>query len=230
MNCKFYGDLMISKKIIFPKIVVSKIIIIPLLVIILVDGFVNWARGHENVHINYAGFAVDSTGNLYLGVKDNGENRILVLDPSGDLLRSFDVPTNRGYSFTIFDKNQIVVDTGTVLYTLDTYGKVIDKSLAEEQSQHRVPPHFITHFTDSNGINYEMRGRFSRTRIIRIEHGQETVFYEMPLFDAFVQSSYYLSIIFAIIMFPLCIWRTWKLSVSLRNRNAIITSSHENSL
>ena len=61
---------------------------------------------------SYKGFAVDVSGNVYVGK----QSKIEVYSTDGRFIRSFSPKTSRGYSFAIYDENTILIDTADKLY------------------------------------------------------------------------------------------------------------------
>lgn len=184
-------------------------LVIYVIIMAVINLYCNNAVQSGEVHTNYNhGFSVDHEGNLYLGF----DSEIQVTDPNGNIIRTFSSQTSRGYTFKINDSEQILLSTGSVLYTMDLYGTVIEEKKDDIQKGTTLP-HFPTKtFTDSNGVRYEMKEHFLRIYIYRLDENGSTAIYEMPLYDYYIHALRTVAYDSLIIMVPIFIWRMTKLN------------------
>lgn len=153
-----------------------------------------------DVSISYNGFALDSSGVLYIGTdagiqKYKDEIMIDLIDPK----------TSRGYIFTITDEDHILLSTASTVYILDLEGNTIDeyddtgtKAYNYLQSTKRV-------FATQDGKKYVMNSEFGRINIC----SDEEMIYQMPVTDYIVKVISFLSGISIFIFAPIIIikWR-----------------------
>ena len=150
-----------------PKILIGYVMacIVVLLTILALPGSLTDA-------LDYYGFALDSRGNLYLGLN----SEINVLDPDGNVIRTVSPTTSRGYCFTIVD-DKLLISTGTSLSVLDLAGNL----LAEHTPADGTARFSETHFVDGSGNEYVMRAPWLRTGVYDKTNGMDCI-WQMPLY------------------------------------------------
>lgn len=159
------------------------------------------------VTISYSGFAADTEGNLYIG-KDA---RIDVVNPEGEFVRSFSTGTSRGYhfTFTVSDENSIYLSAGDFFCILDLEGNVLQEGEDLKWIKDVIPRNRPRNFTAPDGTQYERRLFFWRTRIYRLENGQRTLIYQMPLPDYIIRMVLFAFAVLATFLIPIFIFK-WK--------------------
>ena len=182
------------------------------IVLLIISVSVQYEITQNQIYTSYQGFAVDSQGNLYLGVN----LKIIAVDSNGLERYSFSTITNRGYSFTINEEDQILLRFGEYLYTMDLHGNVLKEDIGKEKADLILPQNRSTRsFRDSEGRIYQMSNRFFRKEIYKYERGEASLIYQMPLLNYVAKLiSEGLSLCF-VILIPVIIWKTW----GLNNKN-----------
>lgn len=124
----------------------------------------------------YNGFAIDSSNRLYLG----RNQEIVVFDQNSKELYRWEVPTSRGYRFTIYDEC-IYLFAHQQCYILDFYGNIQDvRSSGETPKIQDWPNHsFIT----NDGSTYHLYNTFLRTTIVKENNNGKNVIFRMPWKD-----------------------------------------------
>lgn len=125
-----------------------------------------------NNKITWDGFAVDENGLLYIG--HTGEIDVIDQDYSIYIL---DVPTTRGFQFTIENGDTITVYTGAHSYKLDLAGNILE----EAEPKWNLGIKRNGPFTALNGLTYYMVSPWGRPQIMYMLNGAETIVYQMPL-------------------------------------------------
>lgn len=165
-----------------------KIVAIHLLLFAPLMAFVLISIAVGTCSISYRGISVDRDQNLYIGK----EHELIVVDPDGLIIRSMDVPTSRGYSFTVTNSDEIIFDTGGTLHFYDLEGnKLCDP---KEGSDDRIPGSTWTRNVaySEDGTKYVLQGVLLRTNVYRIRGAQKELLYQMPVFDVMVKLGLYL--------------------------------------
>ena len=185
-----------------------KVLLAVLFVLLIISVSVQYEITQNQIYTSYQGFAVDSHGNLYLGVN----SKIIAVDSNGLERYSFSTITNRGYSFTINEEDQILLRSSGCLYTMDLNGNVL-KEDDNETADLILPLNKSTRsFRDSEGRIYQMSNRFFRKEIYKYDRGEASLFYQMPLLNYVAKLvSEGLSLCF-VILIPTTVWKTWKLN------------------
>ena len=148
----------------------------------------------EKVCISPSGFAIDSSGNLYLG-KDS---KIEVYEDS-ILIRT--IPARyRSYAFTIQKDDTILIGTSSVAYVLNLSGDELSKREEMGTETFNKLQRNKKHFQSANGDRYTMQSPFGRTMIVR--DGDEVV-YKMPVWEYAVKLMLFFSFGSLIIFIPL---------------------------
>ena len=178
------------------------------IVLLIISVSVQYEITENQIYTSYQGFAVDSQGNLYLGVN----LKIIAVDSNGLERYSFSTITNRGYSFTINEEDQILLRSSGCLYTMDLNGNVL-KEDDKETADLILPLNKSTRsFRDAEGRIYQMSSRFFRKEIYKYERGEASLIYQMPVLNyAAKLVSDGLSLCF-VILIPVIIWKTWGLN------------------
>ncbi len=188
----------------FPKVLLALLI-----VLLLISVAAQYTIAHNQIYTSYKGFAVDSHGNLYLGVK----SRIIAVDTNGLERYSFSTVTTRGYSFTINEEDQILLRSGEYLYTMDLHGNVLKKDVGTEKANRVLPYSKSTRsFRDSNGCVYQMSRRFFREEIYKYDHGEASLIYQMPLLSYVLMLVSEGSALCNVILVPTFLWKIWKIN------------------
>ena len=126
-------------------------------------------------NISYKGFAVDSTGNIYIGFREGEIKKF----KDGKQVSTLFAPTSRGYDFTITENDTLYIDCGDRAYYIDFEGNIIDEIEGVIPSFSQIRPDRSI-FVTNEGVIYEKQFNFGRTKIVKYEEEKETV-YEMPL-------------------------------------------------
>lgn len=129
-------------------------------------------------NISYQGFAVDNEENFYLGFYSGEIKKI----NDGKILKTISAQTNRGYDFTITEKNTLYITCGDVAYFLDLDGNVLEKITDDIQFFHKYR-YDKSVFVANDGTRYEKKFNFGKTKFIKYENQQEITVYEMPTED-----------------------------------------------
>ena len=156
---------------------ISLLIIIPFMWLILI------AQITGTVCLSYQGFAIDKSGNIYLGKSGNIE----VLDDKGKLIKNISPMTSRGYRFTITENDEIVISTGNYWYRKDLSNNLLDKgeiTTYEDDPLTRVKRY---KYISADGSQYVMKMCFFRTNVYKITEENRVSVYQMPLFDYFIR-------------------------------------------
>ncbi len=154
------------------------------------------------VAIFYSGFAIDSSGVLYIG-KDTKIEKYA----DGKLIGTIDPKTSRGYAFTIQNDDTILLSTASIVYTLDLNGNVINE---EEDSGTRIfnkLQYGKNRFTTSDGNTYHIKSWFGRTVIISDEG---ILIYKMSVVDYIVKIVFFSTIFSAFIFIPIIVFKSRK--------------------
>ncbi|MBE6977128.1 MAG: hypothetical protein E7438_00595 [Ruminococcaceae bacterium] len=139
----------------------------------------------HTVLLGYCGFAVDSSGNLYLGL----DHQISVYS-DGALIRTITTGTSRSFAFTIEDGDNLILSTSTVLYEMDLYGNVIEKS-EDENARRFLNMQRNRSFATEDGRKYECKNILGYIQIL----SEGEVIYKMPTWHYIVLIVFVLSII-----------------------------------
>ncbi len=173
-------------------------VIIEFVVIILIVYTANY-----NNKFTWYGFSVDENELLY--ISQTGE--IDVID-QGHTIRILDVPTTRGFQFTIENGNTIAVYTGAHSYKLDLDGNILQE--AELTWNPGIEPNGP--FTSKNGLTYHMTSFWGRPQIVLEQNGVDTVIYQMPLISYLGRILYYL--LFIGQTYCIFIFFNWKYNIN----------------
>lgn len=146
-------------------------------------------------------FAVDGSGNVYLGIGDrievyaNGCYQSTFSD-----LDCFSQISMKNALFTIEKGNTFLLVTESNLYYLDLQGNLIEKTDRSITLYNRLAAGIPT-FTSAQGDDYRLVNRLGRTRIVK--NGEQTVF-RLP-FAAFAVKITFslaeLALLFAVVVF-----------------------------
>lgn len=188
------------------KIVLPKKLIALLFLLLLIDVSIQYTIDHNQIDTSYQGFAVDSQGNLYLGVP----SRIVVVDTNGVELYSFSTISTRGYAYTINEEDQILLRSIAYLYTMDLHGNVLKEEAATARNDHILPlTSSMRSFRDSAGNIYQMKSRFFRTGIYKYVDGKASLVYQMPLLNYVLKLVLHaISLCYVILMLAI-VWKIW---------------------
>ena len=141
----------------------------------------------NKVTIQLNGFAVDSKERLYIGKSE----RIEVYD-NGILQYTINPRTGRGYTFTITERDVLIVNTGDYIYEMDLMGeKVYRKYSDRSDNKYDGLGDIIEIFTE-NGNTYTLKNKYLRYKFVK--NGEQTV-YEMPLYDFIVKIAFFSAVI-----------------------------------
>lgn len=153
------------------------------------------------VSIFYSGFAIDSSGVIYIGKDDKIEKYF-----DAKMIGSISPKTSRGYAFTIQKDDTILLSTASSIYTLDLSGNVIDKqedvgtkTFNELQKAKKI---FIT----QDNKNFVMGSQMGRTIIC----SDQDIVYQMPMLDYIVKTAFFSVILSALVVVPFII-RKWRI-------------------
>lgn len=192
-----------------PNVRFPKVLLALLIVLLIINVSVQYSIAQNQIYTSYTGFAVDSHGNLYLGVKW----KIIAVNSKGIERYSFSTETYRGYSFTINEENQILLRTDDHLYTMNLYGNVLQKDIGTEIADRVLPYSKSTRsFRDSNGCVYQMSRRFFREEIYKYDHGEASLIYQMPLLNYAVKLVSEGVALCNVILVPMFLWKIWKIN------------------
>ena len=128
---------------------------------------------------SYQGFAVDEDRNLYIGM----DHAIAVYDSHGKEFREVELPTSRGYKFTISDNNEIIIYTGENFYIADLCGEVRQVLPVTDENRRNAPEMSYRSFTAADGTKYVMKSWLFRPAVYRLDDEQKVMIYEMPDVD-----------------------------------------------
>lgn len=134
---------------------------------------------YHPVTLSYRGFAMDSTGILYVG-KDASIEKI----KDGKVIETLSPQTSRGYAFTIKKDDTILLSTASTVYTLDLSGNIISETEDEGTLTFNKLQITKKFFASSDGKIYVVKSPFGRTTV-RSSKG-ETI-YQMPILDYIVK-------------------------------------------
>lgn len=113
------------------------------------------ATGKANIVIN--GFAVDSSGFVYIG-----HDKCIEVYSECNMIKRISVPTSRGYAFTI-DGDKIILSDGDCTYLMNLNGETADK-----QPNARNNLVYSRHsFVDSSGDSFKLKNVLGRTAIVK---------------------------------------------------------------
>ena len=158
---------------------------------------------------DYRGIAADSQGNVYIGQKHD----ILKLSPEGEQLAVIYAGTGRGWGFTVID-DRLLIEYGDGYALMDTDGVLLKTISLEEMSTVEFPYETILHqhsFTAADGTKYVQKG-FPRITFCRIQNGEETVIYQMPVYAAVCRIILMICVISLLICIPIIIYQSIKLN------------------
>lgn len=188
------------------KIVFPKIPLVMLLALLLIDVSMQYTITHNQIYTSYIGFAIDSHENVYLGV----QSRIIVVDANGVELYSFSTISTRGYSFTINEKDQILLRSTAYLYTMDLHGNVLKEEAVTEKSDRILPLNkSMRSFRDAEGSVYQMKRRFFRVEIYKYKDGKASLIYQMPLLNYVMKLVCDFISLCYVILLPAILWKIW---------------------
>lgn len=184
-----------------------KVLTALLIVILIANVSVQYTITQNQIYTSYKGFAVDSHGNLYLGVS----SKIMAVDSNGLERYSFSAITKRGYSFTINKEDQVIIRSGEYVWITDLNGNVIEEHIGTEIADRLLPYGNSTRsFTDSEGRIYQMKSRFFRVEIYKYEKGEESLIYQMPWLNYVMKLALEGTSLCFLILIPLIIVKVWK--------------------
>ena len=146
------------------------------------------------VNISLSGFAVDSTGKMYLG-KDSA----IEVYEGDTFLYSISPKTLRGYCFTIQPNDTILLSTSTSVYVLDIKGSVISQEEDVGTKVFNSLQQNMKTFNSIDGHTYQLKSPWGRTQIVCIDNGN--IIYRMPIYDYIVR----ILVIFYMISMFICI-------------------------
>lgn len=121
--------------------------------------------------LNINSFAVDTSGLVYVGGSDG-----ISVYQDGNMVRTFDPPTSRGYLFTIQEKDTLMLFAGRRMYTMDLQGNILEAIDYADASVKDIPSSNRT-FVSSNGDEYKLKSFIGIPRVIK--NGNEVV-YQAP--------------------------------------------------
>lgn len=163
---------------------------------IIIACFLLMASGQANISIK--SFAVDSAGNLYVGV-----SRKILVYSDGNLIRSFSSKTSRDFVFTITEDDIILLTTSSRQYVMDLHGNVLnygDKYIGAEYPELQDDR---TLLELPNGDRYAIKDTLGWTRIVK---NNTTVVYQISALSFLVKMLLY----FAVISFLIFLSRLFK--------------------
>ena len=83
------------------------------------------------------------------------------------MVNRFNVPTSRGYVFTIRNGDEIVLSTFTNVYTMDLEGNILQKTEDTGGEIFNQIKHRKRMFTSEKGDEYKLSNPFGRIRITK---------------------------------------------------------------
>lgn len=131
------------------------IIYVNIVAVLLGFSLFSVATGKANIVIN--GFAVDSSGFVYIG-----HDKCIEVYSECNMIKRISVPTSRGYAFTI-DDDKIILSDGDCTYLMNLNGETADK-----QPNARNNLVYSRHsFVDSSGDFFKLKNVLGRTAIVK---------------------------------------------------------------
>ncbi len=183
------NNMKVSKMLIFYLILVFPVFFTCLILII-----------SGTVSMFYSGFAVDSSGVLYIGKETKIEKYY-----DGKMIGTISPQTSRGYAFTIQNDDTILLSTASTVYKMDLLGNVLDKQEDTGTKTFNKLQRSKNTFISQNNRKYIMKSRFGRTVI----YSEKDIIYKMPMLDYVVKIAFLFVILSALIIVPIIIVK-WK--------------------
>lgn len=158
------------------------------------------ASGKVSVDID--SFALDSTGNLYIG-------KLLKIEVFRDdlLLRTIS-PMPRDYRFTIDQNDSIILTDGSTVFNMDLNGNILSHS-EDMYSEIYNKLHDKKTFISKSGDKYLKRSSWGRVEIIHVVDNYEVIIYRMPFLDYVVLILFW-SIVTSLFIFTPIIFLQWR--------------------
>lgn len=157
------------------------------------------------------GFALDSSGNLYIGE----DTEICVLDPNGEYLHSVKIPASQGYTFTAFtvdSQDRILIHTGTEFCTLDLNRKTLKREEPTSAANiDLVFPKAVDTFVAPDNAVYQLKYRLFCPTIVR--QGEETeIVYQISAPQFLLRIAKVLSFLSFGILALIVSWKSYQLN------------------
>jgi len=156
----------------------------------------------QTVSISFKGFAVDSSGKLYIGK----EEWIDVYE-NDELVNKITTMTSRGYVFTIQEDDTILLASGTtILHIIDLNGNIIDEKKADSvQTFYSLSRK--KEFVAKNGNRYFLEKSWGRIKILKVDENVTEIIYKMPLLDYITKITFTLVFISFGIFIPMFMYK-----------------------
>ena len=154
----------------------------------------------------YKCFAVDGEENIYLGQN----HAIVVFDAQGSEITRFDPPTNRGYKFTYLEPYGLVISTSYNYSVVDKTGNTSLKIPVTDDNRDLAYGISSRKFISADGRKYIMRDRFLRPCVFRVDGGEQTEIYRMPLNDYIIRLLKAFNLVYAAVSIPVIIFQWQK--------------------
>lgn len=131
------------------------------------------------VSMDIDSFALDSTGNLYIG-------KLLKIEVFRDelLLRTIS-SMPRDYRFTIDQNDSIILTDGSIVYNMDLNGNILSHS-EDKYSEIYSKLDDKKIFISKRGDEYFKRSIWGRVEIVHVIDNYEVIIYRMPFLDYMV--------------------------------------------
>lgn len=153
-----------------------------------------------SVSVFYSGFAVDSSGILYVGT-----DREIKKYSDGKAVGTISPQTARGYAFTIQNDDTILLSTASTVYELDLSGNVLSQRKDEGTKEFNRLQKSKNRFTAQDGQTYVMKTKWGRTVIC----SDDAVLYQMPTTDYIVRIAFLMSVLSVFVFVPIIVYR-WR--------------------
>lgn len=130
------------------------------------------------VTLSLSGFAIDSSGRLYLG-----KDAAIEVYEGSTLKYKISPMTSRGYIFTIQSNDTILLSTASTVYTMNLNGEVLTQiEDIGTKTFNKLQKSWKT-FTSSNGDEYIIQSNWGRTEIVSNNKNSSIILYKVPLLD-----------------------------------------------
>lgn len=154
---------------------------------LMLFSLISVASGKANITIS--GIAADFEGLVYVGY-DKGIN----VYSNSDFLKQIDIPTSRGYDFTV-KNDKIILSDGETVYSLSLDGEILNKQ-PQADSEYI---HSESSFKAENGDVYKVKSALFRTRIVK---NDDTTVYRISNLDFAVKLIFEFCLISVAIFVP----------------------------
>lgn len=158
---------------------IKKSVVIYIIILFVISSACLMLIASNAVTIAYNGFAIDSSGILYLGKNAKIEKYF-----NGEIVGNIDPQTSRGYAFTIQNDDTMLVSDASIVYKLELNGNIVDswKDIGTQtfNEMHKKEKSFVT----NSGKIFLMKSKMGRVSIVS-EDGN--CIYKMPMLDYIVK-------------------------------------------